>query len=510
MAEEQYFMGLDGFIWFVGVVENRNDPAELGRVQVRCLGYHTEDLTSIPTADLPWAHVMHPVTDPAVQGLGNTPSFLVEGTWVIGFFRDAREKQQPVVMGTLPGYPQTEPNTAKGFNDPTGTYPNKNREFSGHSLDESDVSRLARGKESENHDALKLRRAMRQTDVPIAVAPYNSLTDNTQEEPPEDSRDFFSEPHPKGIESDANPYTSSAYPYNHVHESESGHIHEIDDSPGSERLLRQHSAGTFEEIHPDGSRVVKVVFDDYKFVAGESNAYIEGGVNLTVNGDVNHLVKGNYNLEVQGDYSVKVGRNQRVKVGGLGAGNLYEEIVGNRSVNIDRTLKQVIGVDSDTLIGGDESRQLGGKFKVSALEGVNIDSGLKSLTLTSEREIALTTGSLGSIDIKAGTTLSMAGVAVTQLGGLAIAVGDITTTTISLSSNLSVNLTSPTFNIGVSAITAAQAVLASDIRAAIPCVINHTGVNNTVGAVNVVGPLSSSISVAAPAGLFIFHTGAPH
>ena len=24
---EQYFMGLDGFIWFVGVVENRNDPA---------------------------------------------------------------------------------------------------------------------------------------------------------------------------------------------------------------------------------------------------------------------------------------------------------------------------------------------------------------------------------------------------------------------------------------------------------------------------------------------------
>ena len=147
---------------------------------------------------------------------------------------------------------------------------------------------------------------------------------------------------------------------------------------------------------------------------------------------------------------------------------------------------------------------------MSALEGVNIDSGLKSLTLTSEREIALTTGSLGSIDIKAGTTLSMAGVAVTQLGGLAIAVGDITTTTISLSSNLSVGLTSPTFNIGVSAITAAQAVLASDIRAAIPCVINHTGVNNTVGAVNVVGPLSSSISVAAPAGLFIFHTGAPH
>ena len=45
---EQYFMGLDGFIWFVGVVESRNDPAQLGRVQVRCLGYHTADKNLIP------------------------------------------------------------------------------------------------------------------------------------------------------------------------------------------------------------------------------------------------------------------------------------------------------------------------------------------------------------------------------------------------------------------------------------------------------------------------------
>ena len=88
---ENYFMGLDGFVWFTGVVENRNDPAKLGRVQVRCLGYHTEDLIDIPSADLPWAHVMHPVTDPAMQGLGNSPSFLTEGTWVIGFFRDAKK-----------------------------------------------------------------------------------------------------------------------------------------------------------------------------------------------------------------------------------------------------------------------------------------------------------------------------------------------------------------------------------------------------------------------------------
>ena len=89
--KENYFMGLDGFVWFVGVVESRNDPAKLGRVQVRCLGYHTEDLIELPTKDLPWAHVMHPVTDPSMQGLGSSPTFLVEGSWVVGFFRDANE-----------------------------------------------------------------------------------------------------------------------------------------------------------------------------------------------------------------------------------------------------------------------------------------------------------------------------------------------------------------------------------------------------------------------------------
>ena len=39
-------------------VEDRDDPDKLGRVRVRCVGYHTDDVNKIPTADLPWAWVM--------------------------------------------------------------------------------------------------------------------------------------------------------------------------------------------------------------------------------------------------------------------------------------------------------------------------------------------------------------------------------------------------------------------------------------------------------------------
>ena len=121
MVEKSHFMGQDGFVWFVGVVEDRNDPSALGRVRVRCLGYHTPDVIKLPTTDLPWAHVMHPVTDPCMHGMGNTPSFLVEGSYVVGFFRDV-EKQQLVIMGTLPGVPEDAADPSIGFNDPRGKF----------------------------------------------------------------------------------------------------------------------------------------------------------------------------------------------------------------------------------------------------------------------------------------------------------------------------------------------------------------------------------------------------
>ena len=217
---ENYFMGLDGFVWFTGVVENRNDPAKLGRVQVRCLGYHTEDLIDIPSKDLPWAHVMMPVTDPSMQGLGNSPSFLTEGTWVVGFFRDALEKQQPVIMGSLPGVPASAADTSKGFNDPNGKYPGTIT-HSNHTIEESDVSRLAQGQTSETHLSLQNRRANKWEKIPTATKPNLTTVSTTSKA---ETLSTFSEPDPKGLKVDTSPYTSSEYPYNHVHESESGHI----------------------------------------------------------------------------------------------------------------------------------------------------------------------------------------------------------------------------------------------------------------------------------------------
>ena len=65
------FLGQDGFVWAIGVVEDRFDPEKLGRVRVRWLGYHTEEKEKILTKDLPWAQVMQSVGNSAMAGVGD-------------------------------------------------------------------------------------------------------------------------------------------------------------------------------------------------------------------------------------------------------------------------------------------------------------------------------------------------------------------------------------------------------------------------------------------------------
>jgi hypothetical protein len=97
------------FNWWVGVVEDRNDPEKLGRVRVRIFGYHTPDRSLLPIEDLPWAVIMQPTTSAAVSGIGSAPVGLMTGSWVVGFFLDGDDMQQPLVMGSLGGMPAPLP-----------------------------------------------------------------------------------------------------------------------------------------------------------------------------------------------------------------------------------------------------------------------------------------------------------------------------------------------------------------------------------------------------------------
>lgn len=95
----------DSFIWWTGVVEDRDDPEKLGRCRVRIFGFHTPDTTLLPTSDLPWATPLQSITSAASSGVGHTPVGIVPGTWVMGWFLDGEDAQRPVIMGTIAGKP---------------------------------------------------------------------------------------------------------------------------------------------------------------------------------------------------------------------------------------------------------------------------------------------------------------------------------------------------------------------------------------------------------------------
>ena len=303
------FMGKNGFQWFVGVVEDRQDPKHLGRVRVRCLGYHTENIVDLPTADLPWAHPMNPITSATVSGIGQTPLGVVEGTWVVGFFQDGGDAQQPIIMGTLPGVPTSLPtkDSDKGFQDRVnGNYPK---------YKETDVNRLAVNEkvvvanseplELNPHSTLTIRRADR--DISVGQADFNAVDIQVaNSEPvalPTDDGTNFSEP-----TTDYN----TKYPHNHVMETEGGHIREYDDTVGAKRIHERHASGSAYEIQDDGTKITRVKKDNYDLVTGDHFAHIKGNHSTTVDGGVRVFV--NANASADSNYTIEVGNNANVNI----------------------------------------------------------------------------------------------------------------------------------------------------------------------------------------------------
>lgn len=280
------------FVWWVGVVENRQDPKKAGRCQVRIAGSHTDQKSILPTESLPWAQPLVPVNDTSSMQIK-------EGDYVVGFYFDGADAQMPIIMGILPGIPSTLLNPSVGFSDPrTGgdlsgapkvpssltitsggekvsisegnatRYPNR--------LNEPTLSRLARN-EKISDTAIQFKKDSVFKSIPIAGG-------GTYNEPP-------------------TPYAAK-YPYNRVMETESGHILEFDDTPGAERVHIYHRSGTFDEIHPDGTKVTRIHADAYEIVLSDKHVYINGDLNITSKGDVN--LKAGRNLNIEAGESVRI------------------------------------------------------------------------------------------------------------------------------------------------------------------------------------------------------------
>ena len=379
------FMGKDGFVWFVGVVEDRLDPKTLGRLRVRALGYHTENLNKLPTSDLAWAHVMNPITSATVSGVGQSPLGAVEGTWVIGFFRDGSAAQEPVIIGTLPGIPSGLPTKSPTPTPPATTYTGKGfqdyKNANYPKYKETDVNRLSVGDADNPHSTLTIRKADIDSTVSQAdIESYDRIAEQEQILPPPQgsgARIFQDEPDP--WTEPTTPY-AAVYPRNHVYESEGGHIREMDDTIGAERIHERHASGSGYEIFPDGSKVTRVKKDNYSIVTEDDYVHIQGDSTKTIDGGLRVFINKDRVGDNANNYNIQVGAGANV------------------TIQVDEGDINLIA-PSDT---GNINMKCGGSLAIEAGQGVYLRTKLV------DAEINETwTEIVGGVNKKTGSTIDM-------------------------------------------------------------------------------------------------------
>jgi hypothetical protein len=285
--------------WWVGTVINRNDPKMVGRCTVRIRGYHTKDKGEIPDADLPWAIPIQKSTSAAMSGIGESPTGFVEGTTVVGYWGDGRQAQMPVIFGSMIGTPAPA-NPEDGFDDPNGKYPS-------YDPGEPDTNRLARNE--------KIDQTIVQTKL-----------DNLDES--EISQFSESGERPKWKEHPTQ--YAAKYPFNHVRESECGHVMEVDDTGGAERLSTWHKSGTFQETDPQGIQVEKIMKDNYQIIMKDNYQHIYGDTKFTCEQNENYLIKANQTIEIAGNVERIIHQNYQLKV----MGDMVLEVKGDLTFKV--------------------------------------------------------------------------------------------------------------------------------------------------------------------------------
>jgi len=252
-------------------------------LRVRIFGWHNgakkiarkgDKEPGVKTSELPWAQVMQPPTNGSNSGVGQSGQVLMQGTWVMGMFLDGEIAREPLVMGSIPGIPMEyskgntdDPDRGDGFYDQRGPGPDKYsfpRKTQSWDIEEPDTNRLSRNDPDYPHKMIDRKK---QNQIKSANA-----KGYTYDEPVlQQWTDFKAE-----------------YPNNKVWETERGHIFEVDDTNGFERIHVYHENGSYinwDNGDPDGEikprRIDKVTGNQFTFIEGNHYNTTIGDIHIT-------------------------------------------------------------------------------------------------------------------------------------------------------------------------------------------------------------------------------------
>ena len=339
-------------MWFVGVVENNDDPTKQGRVQVRAFGVHGENTDEeIPTAALPWAICVAGNYEP-----NNPPPKL--NSFVFGMFLDGDEAQHPMIMGLIPAQYTEKHDPDK---DKWGVVPG------------DDAPLRAQGLDPESFGMTQMSRLGRAEDLDATYL-TPQFSNAIEKQKIADSKLTWDEPPPA---------YGAKYPHNRVIET-ARHSIEIDDTPGAERIHIHHMSGSYIEIDATGSVKERADGDRYEVTIGTKHESSAHNV-VTINGNSHVYVKGNKTEEIMGDYKQIVHGEHELSIGGSSFYN-----VGNHFNMRGANIKLEGNADRVTIFGKNEV-QIEAEKQINSV-ALNIkNTALNTFDIYSNKAIKLTT-----------------------------------------------------------------------------------------------------------------------
>jgi hypothetical protein len=230
----------------------------------------------------------------------------------------------------------------------------------------------------------------------VAITPSSGGPD--QEITSKKSPDDFEESNDDGEWDEPSTQAYTVYPFNQVKETESGHVIEYDDTPGQERIHEFHRTGSFREIHPDGTKVEKIVNDNYTIILKDDHMHVEGNVYLTVDKGAKLFINRDGsettgdNVEVN-DFDIQIGKGgnlnidveqgdvvTRLKDGNListiDVGSAYTKVAkGNSRLSVDDGKIELIGKEINIETLEDLEINVKGEAKIKVADNCCIDVG---------------------------------------------------------------------------------------------------------------------------------------
>ena len=186
-----------------------------------------------------------------------------------------------------------------------------------------------------------------------------------------------------------------------VNETASGHVIELNDTPGGERIMMRHKTGAGVEMRPDGTVLVVSANNKVEICHGSNEVIVEGDAKLSYKGNLTLNVTGDFNVNCR-DYNVHARGSKTEQIDN----NSKTSVFGNSGNSVSGSFIQSIAGNTTNLTLGTQTLVTKGDLVVATEGSQEIVSKGPSI-FTSEEQVSISSPDINIVATDIAVALSL-------------------------------------------------------------------------------------------------------